>query len=113
MSTAPKQIQRKRTAGWRMPDGAAYVGRPTVFGNPFRRGQVIELPGVAPIRLESYGAADLYRVWIWAPEQYDLRCRAVAELAGRDLVCWCRSYQACHADVLLELVAGLVEVHGA
>lgn len=35
MST-PKRIQRKRTKGWRMPTGAVYVGRPTVFGNPFR-----------------------------------------------------------------------------
>jgi hypothetical protein len=32
----PQRIQRKRTAGWRMPEGATYVGRPTVFGNPFR-----------------------------------------------------------------------------
>lgn len=33
--TAPKRIQRKRTKGWRMPEGAVYVGRPTIFGNPF------------------------------------------------------------------------------
>lgn len=32
----PHRIQRQRTRGWRMPDGAAYVGRPTPFGNPFR-----------------------------------------------------------------------------
>ena len=34
--SAPKRIQRKRTKGWRMPLGAVYVGRPTIFGNPFR-----------------------------------------------------------------------------
>ena len=33
--SAPKRIQRKRTKGWRMPAGAVYVGRPTIFGNPF------------------------------------------------------------------------------
>ena len=27
--TAPKRIQRRRTAGWRMPEGAVFVGRPT------------------------------------------------------------------------------------
>lgn len=32
----PKRIQRKRTKGWRMPEGAIYVGRPTRFGNPFQ-----------------------------------------------------------------------------
>jgi hypothetical protein len=31
----PERIQRKRTKGWRMPEGAVYVGRPTIFGNPF------------------------------------------------------------------------------
>jgi hypothetical protein len=31
----PKRIQRKRTKGWRMPEGAVYVGRPTKWGNPF------------------------------------------------------------------------------
>lgn len=34
MST-PKRIQRKRTKGWRMPEGAVYVGRPSRWGNPF------------------------------------------------------------------------------
>lgn len=33
---SPARIQRKRTKGWRMPEGAIYVGRPTVFGNPFQ-----------------------------------------------------------------------------
>jgi hypothetical protein len=31
----PVRIQRKRTAGWRMPPDAVYVGRPTKWGNPF------------------------------------------------------------------------------
>jgi len=32
---SPQRIQRKRTKGWRMPEGAVYVGRPTRWGNPF------------------------------------------------------------------------------
>lgn len=32
----PNRIQRERTTGWRMPEGAVYVGRPTKWGNPFR-----------------------------------------------------------------------------
>lgn len=32
----PVRIQRSRSAGWRMPEGAVYVGRPTKWGNPFR-----------------------------------------------------------------------------
>jgi hypothetical protein len=32
----PRRIQRRRAKGWRMPEGAIYVGRPTRWGNPYR-----------------------------------------------------------------------------
>lgn len=32
----PKRIQRQRKKGWRMPEGAVYVGRPSKWGNPFK-----------------------------------------------------------------------------
>ncbi|MEV5703148.1 DUF4326 domain-containing protein [Streptomyces anthocyanicus] len=31
----PQRVQRKRTRGWRAPEGAAYVGRGTRYGNPW------------------------------------------------------------------------------
>ena len=31
----PKRIQRIRAKGWKMPANAIYVGRPTVWGNPY------------------------------------------------------------------------------
>lgn len=31
----PDRIQPRRAAGWRMPEGTIYVGRPGPFGNPF------------------------------------------------------------------------------
>jgi hypothetical protein len=31
----PKRIQRLRTRGWTKPAGTIYVGRPTIYGNPF------------------------------------------------------------------------------
>nr|WP_250776399.1 DUF4326 domain-containing protein [Rhodococcus sp. MSC1_016] len=34
----PQRIQRRRTKGWRMPDGAVYVGRGSRWGNPFTLG---------------------------------------------------------------------------
>ena len=36
----PDRFQRRRTPGWRMPKGAVYVGRPTVWGNPFEIGLI-------------------------------------------------------------------------
>ena len=31
----PKRIQRSRAKGWKMPANTIYVGRPTVWGNPY------------------------------------------------------------------------------
>ena len=33
---SPRRIQRRRTKGWRMPEGAVYVGRPSRWGNRWR-----------------------------------------------------------------------------
>lgn len=42
MPRDPRRIQRRRTKGWRMPEGAVYVGRAGVgsgqWGNPFYAG---------------------------------------------------------------------------
>jgi len=36
--TTPKRIRRQRTKGWRMPEGAIYVGRGSRWDNPIRVG---------------------------------------------------------------------------
>lgn len=102
MKFKPIRIQRKRARGWKMPPNTIYVGRPTVWGNPF-------IPGAELIGGETLTAAkavDLYRQYLTgdasAARLRDLRhC-----LAGRDLACWCPLDQPCHADVLLELANG-------
>jgi hypothetical protein len=100
----PKRIQRKRTKGWRMPEGAVYVGRGSKWGNPYPVGKGLWTPTgwVAEASHEDavasftddirWGACDV-------PEPEEIR----AELAGKDLACWCPLDQPCHADVLLEL----------
>jgi len=103
-----ERIQRKRTKGWRMPEGAVYVGRGSMWGNPFAHRD----RGVA---------ARMYRAWLTGSCRTAalLDCRKVlpgplggyrAEilaqlsfLRGRDLACWCPLDQPCHADVLLEI----------
>lgn len=104
----PKRIQRRRSKGWRMPAGAVYVGRPTIWGNPFddaisfqrwlSRGEI----AVSSLR---------DRHWFpWTPES-NKRLAAVrnrilerlVDLRGKNLVCWCGLDCDCHADVLLEL----------
>lgn len=94
----PKRIQRKRTKGWRMPEGAVYVGRGTKWGNPWI---------VDPNRA-THPATNQYRdtaaecVRLYSDLVYG-RDDLLEPLRGRNLACWCPLDQPCHADVLLEL----------
>ena len=90
--TTPKRIQRKRTKGWRMPEGAVYVGRGSKWGNPYRIGTCL-IPN-ADAAVAAF-AANLPLGNGWC-----------AELRGKDLACWCSLDQPCHADVLLEIANG-------
>lgn len=90
----PKRIQRKRAKGWRMPDGAVYVGRPTVWGNSFRVG----IDGSAEQCVARYRNRILENIW-----SVPNKARIKEELAGKDLACWCPLDKPCHADVLLEI----------
>ncbi len=104
----PKRIQRKRTKGWRMPEGAVYVGRPTVWGNPHDWQTWREDCPQDVVGWEGVGFRDR-----WCRERAqqafaeDLRDGTLklplAELKGKDLACWCPPGDACHADVLLEI----------
>ena len=166
MTTTPRRIQRKRTAGWTMPCNTIYVGRPTKFGNPFvYRNESHGLVRFGPKHQERFGRAWDYEgrcsgpgishdMWFSADDVVETRVRwgtreelvelfrltltdptpgmraaypsrsgrflrvtvddIRAELAGRDLACWCPLNQPCHADVLLEIAnAPLVEAIGA
>jgi hypothetical protein len=85
----PRRIQRQRTAGWRKPKGAVYVGRPTKWGNPF---PVADSHSVAVEKFSN-----------WVHEQPYLIREIKENLAGRDLMCWCPVGVPCHADVLLAI----------
>lgn len=41
----PQRIQLSRTKGWRKPEGAIVVSRPSRWGNPFKIGEPIVEPG--------------------------------------------------------------------
>lgn len=91
----PKRIQRQRTKGWRMPEGAVYVGRPTKWGNPFHQswhGRSVQVRA--------------YRDWLRSNDSahgLPPQPQEIAQLRGKDLACWCPLDQQCHADVLLEI----------
>ena len=112
----PARVQRQRAAGWRMPIGAVYVGRPTRWGNPFpvaSRGELF--PREDSVRMyrelvtcgeTTFGdAGNVHRFVrssrgpLAVPTVQDVR----KHLAGLVLACFCPLDVPCHADVLLEL----------
>lgn len=84
----PKRIQRRRTAGWRMPENTVYVGRPTKWGNPYKINE----------RLNKENAVALFREFV----EIHIPAEELKELKGKNLACWCKEGSPCHADILLE-----------
>lgn len=98
--TRPVRVQLKRTAGWRMPPNTVKVDRTTMWGNPWT------VPGDFATNKQAVTRfkAALLRGPAPHPESYMGKIRArLGELRGKNLACWCRPGEACHADVLLEL----------
>ena len=87
----PVRLQLSRRRGWRLPDNAVSVARPTRWGNPFRIG----------VDGDAAACVARFREWMLAePARVEA---ARASLRGRDLACWCAPDAPCHADVLIEL----------
>lgn len=85
MKTMPERIQRRRTPDWKSPPGAIYVGRPTVFGNPWKvttgRDLNVVGPGMFFVTADELDTAHefavtLYREWLTrGNESRALMCR--------------------------------------
>lgn len=86
----PVRIQRRRVRGWKMPDGAVYVGRPTKFGNNFDVATYGRRLAIVNFKMR------MQNMQLINPSFFD-------ELRGKNLACWCRLDEPCHADVLLEI----------
>lgn len=97
----PRRIQLSRQAGWRKPDNAVVVSRPSKWGNPFRIGQRDPRPGREGERLDQAGTVALHRER--ARADLVLRQLVREELVGRDVACWCSLDGPCHGDTLLEM----------
>lgn len=119
----PRRLQLSRRAGFDLQVAsialnglpAVNVARPGPFGNPFAIGdryQVTPATGCLALRHASVTggpivtvdqalAVALYRDFLHRYPRADL-----AELAGKNLACWCKADEPCHADVLLEAANG-------
>jgi len=92
---SPTRIQRKRTKGWRKPEGAVIVTHPTQWQNPHR-------PKVRTPEANAE-AVRLFREDLLAGRLKITVADVQRELRGRDLCCYCKPELPCHADVLIEV----------
>lgn len=101
MTTQPKphRVQLSRKRGWRMPPNTISVARPSIFGNPYRvgdHGDAEECVKLFRAMLTDAldGPIGIHRALV---------ATLLAKARGKNLACWCKLDQPCHADVLLEL----------
>jgi hypothetical protein len=123
--SAPKRIQLRRTKGYRKPEGAVVVARPSKWGNPYTIPMMRERCDAIAEAMQceketddqvrryvveafrcdlKYGPDSIW--WWFGPHVHiiAINCGLQAgHLRGRDLACWCPLDQPCHADVLLEI----------
>lgn len=112
-----KRIQRKRTKGWKMPPNTVYVGRPSKWGNPFNISNTCDAKKVVAA-FRSLLKSSQSKIYDRAKQEngepnpvggialiiYRNRIlKDLHELKGKDLACWCKPGEPCHADVLIEL----------
>ena len=89
----PERIRLRRTKGWRKPDGAVVVARPSRWGNPYRVG----------VDGDRAQCVQRYRDAVEGGELGFTIDDPRRELTGYDAACWCPLDEPCHADVLLEV----------
>ncbi|MGV9536585.1 DUF4326 domain-containing protein [Streptosporangium sandarakinum] len=85
-----------------VPDGAVYIGRaaPGLPASPYAN----------PFSVRQYGLAGALRRWErYLDDHPELISRARAELAGRDVACWCKLPvpglpDLCHGAILLSRI---------
>lgn len=118
----PKLIKRQRTKGWRAPANTVYIGRPSIYSNPWAAGDTGFLLGGKPLTPQN--AVTLFEDWLAgrlipysqrfsAIELRDRRgeiLRRLPSLKGKDIMCWCDDWElgqlpepACHGVVLMQL----------
>ncbi len=112
----PDRVRLRRTPGWRLPPGAVRVDQTTPYGNPFKIGARIMLPGVFGAVADPYhgtlapgtylhrwpDARRLYKIRLvtdrvdaaalfadWIRHQPGWNRSNLRALVGRDLACWC------------------------
>lgn len=99
-ASAARRIKLSRKRGFRKPPQAVTVSRPTCWGNPWQVG----------VHGDQATCVRAHADWLAgerddAPDGKPARdvLARIGELRGKDLACWCKLDEPCHADTLLRL----------
>lgn len=97
---APVRVQRSRVTKQISPNGLpiVYAGRPSVYGNPFRVGELHD-----GSLLDAPRAVELFRIYFY--QNRALMELARKNLSDKNLSCWCRLSALCHVDIILEFLS--------
>jgi len=101
----PVRIQRSRQHKQVSPNGLpiVYVGRPSKWGNPFK------------VKTEVFGIHSKWKKWLddindvikhyelYIKDKIERKELDIKKLKGKNLACWCKIGDPCHADILLKL----------
>lgn len=98
-----KRTQRTRKTKPGIPVGSKYVGRPSKWGNRWKVGSNEIADGTTISIPNNRVAVMMYYAQIKdmiesSPETFK---RWLKPLRGKNLCCWCKPDEICHADVLL------------
>ena len=120
--TNPRRLQLKRTKGFDLQKASlaangllcVKVDRSTMWGNPFPIGvefrwQCSDVPRLLVI--DRNCSIAMHKLWLTTPrvkeQEEEWRQNYLRDLRntlrGKNLACWCKESEPCHADVLLEI----------
>lgn len=99
----PVRIQRSRQHKQISPNELEikYVGRPGKYGNPFKIG--MRSPHNFNVILDAAHCVELYEQYMEVKRESGELHSFLQPLKGKNLSCWCKVGEACHADVLLKM----------
>lgn len=130
MTDTPVRVRLSRVKGFKLPANTVSVARPTKWGNPFNFRDAAHcwtaLSYNEKGNLAGRHAASVKAFREWMKTRAGFRLEGIGlyaddiaiavspnveariphdpiELRGKNLACWCKLDQPCHADVLLEL----------
>lgn len=104
----PERIQLSRKKGWRIPPNTIKVDRSTKWGNPFivgKFGTVKECIDAFEFLLSGILCVSVDQETLKSQKQFiENYKRNSSKLKDKNLACWCKSGNPCHADILIKKI---------